>query len=168
HNSIPHNPSDQSSTNTPQDHHRHIDCRDVDDDHDHHALDRDDDDDYAHHHHVDHHHLDHRGVHDHDDQHDHHAAADYDHQHHQHDQHNHHDHAAGNLHRRLPHPHGVPHPDGEPRLVEYQGELLGPLPQQHCPADGLARGAVLQPPWPSPERAQLPVARSGHQLRHPR
>src|SRR5207247_10237991 len=83
----------------------------------------------AHHlyHHQHHHDL--SGAHDNDDEH----------------QYDLHDHAAGDLYRRLPHPHGVPHPDGEPRLVEHQGEPVSPVHQRHLAADRLAPGAVLQP-----------------------
>src|SRR5205823_7270853 len=92
------------------------------------------------------------------DQHDHHAAADHDHQH---------DHTAGDLHGRLPHPHGVPHPDGELRLVEHPQQPVSPVHQPHAAAARFARGAVLHPAQPAPEPTQLPLARGGYELRHP-
>src|SRR6266404_5985476 len=98
------------------------------------------------HHHDDHHHDDHTV-----------AAHDY-----HHEQHDHHDDAAV-----VDHPHGVPHPDGEHRLVERQQQRVGPVHQPHAAADRLARGAVLQPAQPAPEPAQLPLARGWDELRHP-
>src|SRR2546422_8741722 len=81
------------------------------------------------------------------DCHDGHAARD-----HHHEQHDHHDDAAV-----VDHPHGVPHPDGEHRLVERQQQRVGPVHQPHAAADRLARGAVLQPAQTAPEPAQLPT-----------
>src|SRR5206468_5479195 len=110
-------------------------------DDDHHAAP-----DHEHLHDVHHHDLHAAPDHDHlHDGHDHHAAADHDHPHDVHDHHaaadhDHHDHAAV-----VDHPHGVPHRDGEHRLVEHQDQLVGPVHQPHAAADRRARGAVLQP-----------------------
>src|SRR5205823_15004931 len=93
--------------------------------------------------HLDHHqpHHDLSGTHDNDDEHqyDQHEGADHEHLPHNHDDpsddehvqhddhsidHDHHDHTAGDLQGRLPHPHGVPHPDGEPRMAENRQQLV--------------------------------------------
>src|SRR5206468_7136685 len=123
------------------------------DGHDQHAGTDDHHHDHAAADHDDHHHDDTAA--DHDLHHHHDTAADHD-LHHHHDtatdhdlhQHDHHDHAAVVGHR-----HGVPPRDGEHRLVEHQGQRVGPI-HQLAAAPRLARGAVLQPAQHAPEPAQ--------------
>src|SRR5205823_2265418 len=158
--------------------------------HDHHAAPDHDDGLHHHYHHAapDHdvvlHHHDHHAAPDHDvvlHHHDHHAAPDHDVVLHHHDHHTapdhdvvlHHHATADNDHQHdhhdaavVDHPHGVPNPDAEHRLVEHQWQRVGPVHQPQAAPDRLARCAVLQPAQHAPEPAQLPLARGRDELQH--